>query len=594
MLICVELTSKMSLLVKILIDDRNYNTWSFRNSLNISEIPTIPELLQIHPAKHRLFSGDVFVIPELMSDKSPTCEIVNSPVRSASLLAGVLQLSANKTYGRTANKKRLLYKCIPDDKRIPAFLVPYEPKVGFSKVQSNKYVVFRFDEWTDIHPHGKLVEVIGDVGSLDAFYEYQLYCKSLHISIAEITNEAKTALKRSPIQSYIEQIRQNPVYNVQERISNYHIFTIDPINSLDFDDGFSIRPHPTNPDYRIISVYIANVYVWLEAMGLWNSFSQRVATIYLPDHRRPMLPTILSDDLCSLQADQDRFAFTMDLTVVCETGEILFDEIRFSNTLIRVSKNYRYEDRALLYDPAYNELAKITAKMDKTVVNSHDVVSFWMIQMNTICAQYLAKKQVGIFRAVSFTGPTQNLDSVVENIEARRVINMWNNTSGQYLSYSPDAILDHELMDKKSYIHITSPIRRLVDLLNQMIFAQELMGVSFTVDASDFLTKWLGQLDYLNASMRSIRKIQTDCDLLYRCTTDPEIMSGQHKGIVFDKVCKNDGSGLRTYMVYLEKLKMLSRIIISTDLPNYQSANFKLFLFEDEDQCKRKIRLQIV
>lgn len=578
---------------RILIDDRNYNIWSFRDPGTNADLIENAELSEIHPAKNRLFTGDIFTI--LGTDILPICQIVNSSIRTAKMLAGVLQLSANKTYGLSENKKRLLYKCIPDDKRLPAFLVPYEPKVGFSKVLSNKYVVFRFDQWTDTHPQGKLVEVIGDVSCLDAFYEYQLYCKSLHISIAEITNNAKVALKRSPIQSYIEQIRQNQVYSIHDRILiDRDIFTIDPPNSLDFDDGFSIRPHPTNSEYRTISVYIANVYVWLEVMGLWNSFSQRVATIYLPDHRRPMLPTILSDDLCSLQADRDRFAFTMDLTVIFETGEILFDETRFSNTLIRVAKNYRYEDRELLYDPYYQELATITRKMDKTVVNSHDVVSFWMIQMNTICAQYLAKKQVGIFRAVSFTGPMQNLDSVVENMETKRIINMWNNTSGQYIAFSSNAILSHEIMDKKSYIHITSPIRRLVDLLNQMIFVKELMGIRISDDAFAFLTKWLGQLDYLNASMRSIRKIQTDCDVLYKCTTNPEIMSELHKGIIFDKVCKNDGSGLRTYMVYLEKLKMLNRITISQDLLNYQSLNFKMFLFEDEDQCKRKIKLQLM
>ena len=34
---------------------------------------------------------------------------------------------------------------------------------------------------------------------------------------------------------------------------------------------------------------------------LWRSFTKRVSTIYLPDKKRPMLPTILSDCLCSLQ-----------------------------------------------------------------------------------------------------------------------------------------------------------------------------------------------------------------------------------------------------------------------------------------------------
>ena len=30
-------------------------------------------------------------------------------------------------------------------------------------------------------------------------------------------------------------------------------------------------------------------------LNIWESFSRRVSTIYLPDRKRPMLPTILSD-----------------------------------------------------------------------------------------------------------------------------------------------------------------------------------------------------------------------------------------------------------------------------------------------------------
>ena len=39
----------------------------------------------------------------------------------------------------------------------------------------------------------------------------------------------------------------------------------------------------------------------------------RISTIYLPDKKRPMLPTILSDCLCSLQANKNRIAFVLDI-----------------------------------------------------------------------------------------------------------------------------------------------------------------------------------------------------------------------------------------------------------------------------------------
>jgi hypothetical protein len=111
-------------------------------------------------------------------------------------------------------------------------------------------------------------------------------------------------------------------------------------------------------------------------------------------------------------------------------------------------------------------------------------------------------------------------------------------------------------------------------------------------DAMDFFNNWLSQMDYLNISMRSIRKIQTDCEVLHRCFNDPTIMEITHKGVLFDKIKKNDGSIM--YMVYLEELKLLSRVKLYIELDNYTTHMFKIFLFEDEYKIKKKIRIQIV
>ena len=79
----------------------------------------------------------------------------------------------------------------------------------------------------------------------------------------------------------------------------------------------------------------------MDTLDLWESFSNRIATIYLPDRKRPMLPTILSDALCSLQEDRSRFAFTLDITIDATTYEIT--ESKFLNTAIKVRKNLRYD-----------------------------------------------------------------------------------------------------------------------------------------------------------------------------------------------------------------------------------------------------------
>jgi exoribonuclease R len=574
---------------RIFIDDRSYTSWSFQNPYTNDEYK---ENLNIDPSKLKLFSKDIFSM-DTESKDDVQITITYSPIRTAKTLAGVLQLSTNKTYGRTSNKKRLLYKCIPDDKHLPVFLVPYEVAIGFNKTQSNKYVVFRFDHWTQKHPYGLLVETIGDVSRLEAFYEYQLFCKSLHTSLSEITQTTKKALLN---RDYIKEMMEDPRFCVQNRI-DVDIFTIDPPNSLDFDDGFSIRLCDKEASNTILSVYISNVYMWLETLDLWNSLSNRVSTIYLPDRRRPMLPTVLSDALCSLQEGQIRFAFVMELTIDI-SGRIISDPL-FYNAAIQVKKNYRYEEPQLLQNLAYNQLLTLTKKMERYIDNSHDVVSYWMIQMNTICAMQLLEAKTGIFRSACFTNPQlrDQVDVSTEDKglsdETRRVIQMWNNTSGQYTRYSSDVpMVGHALMKLKSYIHMTSPIRRLVDLLNQMMFSVSIMRIKISEEARTFLERWLTQLDYINTAMRSIRKVQTDCEILYRCSTCPELMDLTHEGTLFDKIVKHDGT--ITYMVFIEKWKMMSRISTNQDMPNYSVANFRIFFFEEEDQTKKKIRLQIV
>jgi exoribonuclease R len=576
--------------IKIVISDRNYSSWYFIDNINDTEltIEKYPILKTINPIDSKLFNKDIF---NISLDGITT--IRHSFIKNTINIAGVLILEGNKTFGRTSNNKRLFYKCIPDDKRLPVFIIPYEIKIGFSKVYKNKYIVFQFKKWDGKHPEGIIKETIGDIDNLDAFYEYQLYCKSIHDSITEFTNKTRSVLNEKSNDEYIERIFNNKDFIIEERLDKY-IFTIDPPNSLDYDDAFGIEKLP-NGDYSV-SVYIANVYFWIETLRLWNSFSRRVSTIYLPDRRRPMLPTILSDILCSLQEGQKRFALVMDF-IIDENGTILI-EPTYKNVLINVRKNYNYEEpKMLLKDSYYQKLFDLSVKMDRNVKNSHDLVSFWMITMNQYSGKYMAKNKIGIFRSAIYINNESAID--IENNKYNlkddtvRVINNWNNTVGQYLLYNDNISLKHELLNIQSYIHITSPIRRLVDLLNQMLLCKNIGLIqNMSLESLEFLKKWENEMEYINISMRSIRKVQTDCELMNRCFNMPNIMNIEYEGVLFDKIIKNDG--IIQYMVYLENLKLLSRISTNVDIQNYTIVKFKLFLFEDEDKTKKKIRLQMI
>ena len=577
---------------KIYINDRNYESWETFDTNNLNKIN-----LDINPIYSKLLSNDVFTVNE---DK--TINIIHSSIRSGPSMPAVLILAGNKTYGRQTKdtqKKgnrntngKLLYKCIPDDMRLPSFLVPYEIKnMGFSKVLTNLYVTINYDNWEEKHPRAKLDNVIGPVDILDNFYEYQLYCKSLNASIQKFQKDAKDAVSKMSHDGIIDIVKQK-YPNIQDRTNQkiWHIITIDPPNSLDYDDGFSIVHHDNG--IQQLSIYISNVTILMDVLNLWDSFSRRISTIYLPDKRRPMLPTVLSDCLCSLQEKVTRIAFVMDIFI--KNDEII--EIKHDNCFIKVAKNYCYEDPKLLTDSKYHDILYATQKLSikhkyiNNVRNSHEVVCYLMILMNYHSAKELIKYKTGIFRSTIIKKEVDVPEFVP--CEVSKFIKIWNSASGQYINGSEIVDTRHQILDLDAYIHITSPIRRLVDLLNMIRF-QEVTGIIHLSDnVNKFYNKWLNDIDYINVTMRSIRKVQCDCSLLDLCNNNSTIMDKEYDGYLFDKINRNDG--LYQYVVFLPELKMSTRITLRENIQAYECKKFKLYLFNNEENFKRKIRLQMI
>jgi hypothetical protein len=579
---------------KIYVNDRNYTSWEVFDANNHSKL----SVDITNPFDLKLFSNDVFTI-----DQNNAINIIHSSIRCDEHMPGVLVLTDNKTYGReskTSNtgtkskvkEGRLLYKCVPDDKRLPTFLVPYEIKnMGFSKVLKNLYVTFLYQNWDDKHPRAKLDNVIGPVDILDNFYEYQLYCKSLNASIQKFQKDAHKALESKSYEGVIESIKLK-YPNIKDRTDQKQccIITIDPPRGQDFDDGFSIVQHEDG--VQQLSIYISNVSILMDILNLWDSFSRRISTIYLPDKKRPMLPTILSDCLCSLQENVVRVAFVMDIFI--KNNEII--DIKYDNCFIKVYKNYSYEEPKLLGDAKYHIILDLVQKLTikqpyiNNVRNSHDLVCYLMIFMNYHCAKELIKHKTGIFRSTIIKREFPVPDSVPEDVG--KFIKIWNSASGQYINGSEIVDTRHQLLDIDAYIHITSPIRRLVDLLN-MIKIQDAMNIIKLSDNVDkFYDKWIGEIDFINTTMRSIRKMQCDCSLLDLCHNNQQIMDKEYDGYLFDKINRNDG--LIQFIVFIPELKLSSRITLRENYDNFTCVKFKLFLFNDEENFKRKIRLHLV
>jgi len=210
--------------------------------------------------------------------------------------------------------------------------------------------------------------------------------------------------------------------------------------------------------------------------------------------------------------------------------------------------------------------------------------------MNYQCATELIKHRTGIFRSTIIKNEFRVPDFLPEDVS--KFIKIWNSSSGKYIDGSEIIDTRHELLDVDAYIHITSPIRRLVDLLNMIKFQIVVNNVTLSDKAIRFYDKWLNDIEYINITMRSIRKVQCDCTLLDLCHNNPEVMEKEYNGYLFDKIYRNDG--LYQYIVYLPDLKLSSRLTLRDDIENFTKKKFKLYLFNDEEKFKRKIRLHLL
>ncbi len=556
--------------------DRNYSDWTFANGDGDVYTSKL-----FDPIQNKLLVGDT-----VYSDKIE----YTSRYRVMNSIPGILVYNG-KTYGRYS--KRMLYKCVPNDIRLPAFLVPYNVKdTSFDKSKKNKFVLFKFVEWNDKHPLGVITNTLGDVSNLSIFYEYQMFCNDLQISIKNFTKEAKTAARAS---------KATPTWlNKMEDRTLLNIITIDPQGSVDYDDAVGIVKNTDGT--QVVSVYISNVAALLDKLDLWKHVSERVATVYLPDSKQPMLPTILSDNLCSLLAGVKRYVVAMDIKV---DKEFVIQSIDFTNCVINVRNNYVYEEEKLLKNTQYCDICHAALLMCNNgmymdeINDSHDVVAFFMLMMNHRAGIVLADSNQGIFRGVSLINKDKimGVNQIPQSI--KRTVSLWRNTKGNYETLTTHK--GHDLIGKglKVYSQVTSPIRRIVDLVNIIELQKTMMIVHETSDMHEFVNVWIDRVQYINESMKKISRVQNDCKLLERCLQIDRTTN--YEGYIIDILPLDNDNYLQLYenithinVVYLPKLGLTTQTFSDCNVELYSLHRFTLHLFEDESTLKQKVRVMMV
>jgi protein SSD1 len=97
-------------------------------------------------------------------------------------------------------------------------------------------------------------------------------------------------------------------------LRNERIFTIDPETAKDLDDAVSIQ---VNEDGTYdVGVHIADVSYFVKPnTALDRDARKRATSVYLVQRAVPMLPPLLSEELCSLIPGQDKLTFSVIFTM---------------------------------------------------------------------------------------------------------------------------------------------------------------------------------------------------------------------------------------------------------------------------------------
>lgn len=139
--------------------------------------------------------------------------------------------------------------------------------------------------------------------------------------------------------SYTESLDRRIKEDGRYRVKDELIVTIDGADAKDLDDAVSLK---IVDDYYHLSVHIADVTAYVtENSILDQAATERATSVYLADRVIPMLPKRLSNDLCSLNAAEDKYALSLFMKINRQ-GDVVSHEIK--QTIIEVNQRLNYQE----------------------------------------------------------------------------------------------------------------------------------------------------------------------------------------------------------------------------------------------------------
>jgi len=359
----------------------------------------------------------------------------------------------------------------------------------------------------------KVIEVVGDPLAPRSFSLIAIAKHGIpHIFPEEVLEEAPRAAKLKLSEKAREDLRHLP------------IVAIDPADARDHDDAIWAEPDGQGGFNALVAIADVSFYV-RPGSALDREARKRGNSVYFPDRVVPMLPEVLSADVCSLKEGEDRAAMACHLHINAD-GKV--SSFRFTRALVRIAHNIAYEDAQKSVDegnpPEYlanlwaawkalaaarnardplelelperrvvlDEQGRIASIAIRERLDAHRVVEDFMIAANVAAAKALEAKTAPVVYRIheppsreklialrdylATMGKKLSLGQVVTpglfnrmlkdiSDEAEKALVMEAVLRSQTQAYYGPANAGHFGLSLGSYAHFTSPIRRYSDLL---------------------------------------------------------------------------------------------------------------------------------
>ena len=272
----------------------------------------------------------VKIVKHASKGKNPEGSIIKILKRATQTYVGVFHRSKN--FGFVTVKSKNIESDI------------YIPKKYFNNVKNLDMVyveVVKFPKLPNEKREGKIIRILGkttDPGMdmLALVYKYGFSDTFDQNTIQEAEN-----IKID----YSQEIKK------RKDLRTERIFTIDGKSAKDLDDAVGI----IKKDFGFkLFVSIADVSFYVKENGLIDQEAyKRGTSVYFPDRAIPMLPKTLSEDLCSLNPDEDKLTFTAEIDLDHD-GKILKTD--FYKSIIRSKARFTYEKVNDLLDGSEDDL----------------------------------------------------------------------------------------------------------------------------------------------------------------------------------------------------------------------------------------------